>query len=268
MMSEGVHSLVDTVNEVLLLVGIKKSKKPADEKRPFGYGKELYFWSFIVSLLIFSLGGCISIYEGIIHLLHPVPLASALWSYIVLGVAFVFNTFSIFYALSAFNKERREEMFWDAVRLTKDPTTLVVLFEDAAGLLGVIIAFLGIYLEHVYNEPLFDGIASIAIGAILIAVSFFLVRESRSLLMGEPASRKALDEIIRITESDPSITKVVRHYSMFMSPEEVVLQLSAVFRDEVTAKGITAAIDRIEEQIKERFPRIKQIFIEPAKMPD
>jgi cation diffusion facilitator family transporter len=267
MMSEGIHSLVDTVNEILLLVGIKSSRKPADANRPFGYGKELYFWSFIVSLLIFSLGGCISFYEGIMHLRHPVPIENVLWSYIVLAIAFVFNTFSFIAAMKAFNKQRREENFWEAVAVSKDPTTFVVLFEDAAGLLGVVVAFIGVYLGHLYNNPFFDGIASIVIGIILIAISVLLVRESKGLLMGEPASEKALNEIIRITESDPSIEKVLRHYSMFMSPEEVVLQLSAVFKDDITAKEITKAIARIEGGIQERFPRVKQIFIEPAEMP-
>jgi cation diffusion facilitator family transporter len=214
MMSEGVHSLVDTVNEILLLVGIKSSKKPADENRPFGYGKELYFWSFIVSLLIFSLGGCISFYEGVMHLRHPSPIENVLWNYIVLAIAFVFNTFSFIAAMKAFNKQRREESFWEAVAVSKDPTTFVVLFEDAAGLLGIVVAFLGVYLGHLYNNPFFDGIASIVIGIILIAISVLLVRESRSLLMGEPASKKALSEIIKITESDPSVIKVLRHYSM------------------------------------------------------
>jgi len=267
MTSEGVHSLVDTVNEILLLVGIKSSRKPADEHRPFGYGKELYFWSFIVSLLIFSLGGCISFYEGVIHLLHPELIENVLWNYIVLAIAFVFNIFSFIAAMKAFNKQRREENFWEAVTVSKDPTTFVVLFEDAAGLLGVIVAFLGVYFGHMYKDPSFDGIASIVIGIILIAISVLLVRESKGLLMGEPASPKALNEIIGITESDPSIQKVLRHYSMFMSPEEVVLQLTTVFKDDTTAKEITKAIGRVEKKIQERFPRVKQIFIEPAEMP-
>ena len=267
MTSEGVHSLVDTVNEILLLVGIKSSRKPADENRPFGYGKELYFWSFIVSLLIFSLGGCISFYEGIIHLLHPEPIENVLWNYIVLAIAFVFNTFSFIAAMKSFNRQRREENFWEAVAVSKDPTTFVVLFEDAAGLLGVVVAFIGVFLGHLYNNPFFDGGASIVIGIILIAISVLLVRESRSLLMGEPASEKALNEIIRITESDPAIQKVLRHYSMFMSPEEVVLQLSTVFKDDITAKEITKAISRVEQKIQEKFPRVKQIFIEPADIP-
>lgn len=266
MMSEGIHSLVDTINEILLLVGIKSSQRPADERRPFGYGKELYFWAFVVSLLIFSLGGCISIYEGILQLRHPSVMEDVQWNYIVLGVAFVFNTFSFITALRAFNRKRREEYFWEAVTTSKDPTTFVVLFEDAAGLLGVIVAFLGIFFGHLYGSLYADGIAAIVIGVILIAVSVVLVRESKGLLMGEPAGKKVLRDIVKITENDPSIRKVLRHYSMYMSPDEVVLQLRTVFRDNLTATEITTAIDRIEKKIQQKFPRVKQIFIEPASV--
>jgi divalent metal cation (Fe/Co/Zn/Cd) transporter len=162
------------------------------------------------------------------------------------------------------NKQRREEDFWEAVKESKDPTTFVVLLEDAAGLLGVVVAFAGILLDSLFNNGVYDGVASIAIGAILIAVSFVLAKESRSLLMGEPAGKKTLKEIIKIAENDSSIEKVVHHYSMYMAPEEVVLQLRTVFKDDLTTKQITGAIERVEAQIKERFPRIKQIFIEPA----
>jgi cation diffusion facilitator family transporter len=264
MMSEGVHSLIDTINEILLLAGMRKSRKPADENRPFGYGKELYFWSFIVSLLIFSLGGCISIYEGIIRLKQPHAPEDAELNYIVLAISFVFNSFSLITAYKAFNKQRREEEFWDAIIESKDPTTFVVLLEDAAGLLGVVVAFAGILFDNLYNNGVYDGIASVVIGAILIAVSFVLVKESRSLLMGEPAGKKTLKEIIKIAENDSSIEKVVRHYSMYMAPEEVVLQLRTVFKDDLTTKEITTAIKRVQAQIKKKFPRITQIFIEPA----
>lgn len=266
MMSEGIHSLVDTVNEILLLVGIKSSQRPADEDRPFGYGKELYFWSFIVSLLIFTLGGCISIYEGIQELRQPTPVENVFWNYIVLGIAFLFNAFSFLTAWKAFNKKRKEMYFWEAVTTSKDPTTFVVLFEDAAGLLGIIVAFLGVFLGHLYHNRYADGIAAVAIGVILIAVSVLLVRESKGLLMGEPAGKKVLNDIVHITENDPSTRKVLRHYSMYMSPDEVVLQLRTVFRDDLTTGDITTAIERIEKKIQQKFPRVKQIFIEPAAL--
>ncbi|HEY2726023.1 MAG TPA: cation diffusion facilitator family transporter [Parafilimonas sp.] len=266
MMSEAVHSLVDSFNEILLLAGIKFSSKPADEKRPFGYGKELYFWSFIVSLLIFSLGGCISIYEGIMQLKHPVAIEHALWIYIVLAISFLFNGFSLIAAIKNFNRIRTQDEFWDEIKKSKDPTGFVVLLEDAAGLLGVLVAFVGVFIDERYKTGYADGIASVIIGAILIAVSVLLVKESRSLLMGEPASKKTLHEIMKIAEGDSSVIKVLRHYSMYMAPEEVVLQLSVAFKNNVSAKQLTAAINQIEEKIKKRFPRIKQIFIQPDEI--
>ena len=182
----------------------------------------------------------------------------------VLAVSFLFNTFSLITADRAFNRQRKEDEFWEAVKESKDPTTFVVLLEDAAGLLGVLVAFPGILLDNLFKNGIYDGIASLVIGVILIAVSVLLVKESRSLLMGEPAGKKALAEIIKITESDPAVSKVLKHYSMCMAPEEVVLQLRTVFKDDLTTKQITAAIERVEKQIQEKFPRVKQIFIEPA----
>ncbi|HMG82141.1 MAG TPA: cation transporter, partial [Ferruginibacter sp.] len=164
MLSEGIHSLIDSINEVLLLLGLQQSKKPADEVRPFGYGKELYFWSFIVSMLIFILGGGISLYEGINRLVNPQPITNVWWNYIVLTVAFVFNLLSSITAYKAFNKDRGDQTFWDSFTGSKDPSTFVVLFEDVAGILGIVVAFVGVYLGSNFNNQYADGIASILIG--------------------------------------------------------------------------------------------------------
>lgn len=264
MISEGIHSLVDTSNELLLLLGIKKSKKPADETRPFGYGKELYFWAFIVSILIFGLGGGISFYEGVTHLQHPSPIDDPMWNYIVLAVAFLFDGISFITALKEFNIQRGSQPFWEAVKKSKDPTTFVVLFEDAADLLGLIVAFLGVYLGHLFNNPFFDGIASILIGVILTAISVVLARESRSLLMGETAGKTMLTEVITITEEDPAVIKVISNFSMYMGPEEILLLLTTHFHDEETSVEIIAAIERIRGNIQKKFPSIRQIFIQPS----
>ncbi len=226
MISEGIHSLVDTANEILLLLGISKSKKPPDKNRPFGYGKELYFWAFIVSILIFGLGGGISFYEGITHLQHPSLLTNPKWNYIVLAFAFVFDGISFITALREFNRQRKSMPFWQAVKRSKDPSTFVVLFEDAADLLGLIVAFLGIFLGHTFHNPYFDGIASILIGIILTVISLLLARESRSLLMGESIDESILKEVIRIAEADRSV-KVINGNppSMYMAPEEIILLL-------------------------------------------
>lgn len=262
MISEGIHSLVDTANEILLLLGIKKSKKPPDKKRPFGYGKELYFWAFIVSILIFGLGGGISFYEGIMHLQHPSPLTNPQWNYVVLASAFVFDGISFITAFKEFNRQRGSLPFWKAVKRSKDPSTFVVLFEDAADLLGLIVAFLGVFLGHLFNSPLFDGIASVIIGIILTIISILLARESRSLLMGESIDETILKTVITITEADPAVAMVnVNPLSMYMAPEEVVLLLPTVFHIHLTTPELTNAVDRITSQIQNRYPHITQIFI-------
>ena len=264
MISEGIHSLVDTSNEVLLLFGIKKSKKPADEGRPFGYGKELYFWAFIVSILIFGIGGGISFYEGVTHIQHPVEIKNPMWNYIVLGIAFVFDGISFITAYKEFNIQRGSRPFWLAVKKSKDPSTFVVLFEDAADLLGLITAFLGVYLGHVFNNPIFDAVASIIIGVILTAVSILLTRESRSLLMGESAGHGTLRAVKEIAEDDPTVREVTSTPSMYLSPEEILLLLCISFHDNCTSPEITEAIQRIRKNIQQKFPAMKQVFIQPV----
>ncbi len=263
MISEGIHSLVDTANEILLLLGLKKSKKKPDAQRPFGYGKELYFWSFIVSILIFAVGGGISFYEGITHLRHPAPIENPLWNYIVLGIAFLFDGISFIISLKGFNKNRGNMPFWKAVRKSKDPSSFVVLFEDAADVLGLIIAFTGVYLGHRLNNPYFDGIASILIGVILTAVSIILTRESRSLLMGEAASGSMLANTKKIAESNNAVLKVNNQLSTILAPDETLIVLKTVFRKELTAEEVVRVSREIKKDIANRFPELKQIFIEP-----
>jgi cation diffusion facilitator family transporter len=265
MVSEGIHSVVDTSNEFLLLLGIKKSKKKADAKRPFGYGKELYFWSFIVSILIFSVGAGISFYEGITHFQHPALIKNPLWNYIVLGVALLFDGTSFIIAVKNFNTHRGKEAFWVSVTKSKDPTLFVVLFEDAADVLGLIVAFLGVYLGHVYKNAYFDGIASILIGVILTGVSISLTKESRSLLMGETAPPETIKKIIRIAESNKTIERVEQHLSMVLSPKETLLILRPVIKKNVSAADIVTAIQAIEHEIKAAFPHFRQIYIEPTQ---
>lgn len=263
MISEGIHSLVDSGNEVLLLIGIHKSKKPADEKRPFGYGRELYFWAFIVSVLIFAVGGGISFYEGVTHLQHPHLIESPLWNYIVLGVAILFDGISFIIALREFNRQRASTPFWQQVRKSKDPTTFVVLFEDAADVLGLIVAFLGVYLGHALQNPIFDAIASMIIGAILTFIAWVLARESRSLLMGETLQRSTLDKIVDLCKSAGLVVDVERPLSIYLGPEEVVLILGATFKPEVETRRLQREIDDLKKRIQTTFPVIKQIYIEP-----
>jgi cation diffusion facilitator family transporter len=264
MIAEGIHSIIDSVNQLLLLLGIKRSKRRPDAKRPFGYGKELYFWSFIVSLLLFSVGGCISFYQGILRLKHPDVAKDQTWNYIVLGVSFVFTAITAAVTLKKFNKQRADLGFFTAIKQSKDPSIFIVLLGDFGDLIGLFIAFAGVYLGELFHNPYYDGIASMIIGAFLIIISLLLVKESKSLLMGESVSRKTVRQIIKIAEADPSIIKVKRNFSMYMAPDEIVLQLIAVFKKELSTEEITVAIKRIISEIKKKFPRIKQIFIEPG----
>jgi cation diffusion facilitator family transporter len=263
MISEGIHSVVDTLNEVLLLLGIRRSKKKPDRKRPFGYGKELYFWSFVVSILIFGVGGGISFYEGVTHIQHPEPISNPQWNYIVLGVAFLFDGISFVIALRNFNKMRGDTPFWRAVKKSKDPPNFVVLFEDAADVLGLLVAFAGVYIGHAYNAPWADGIASIIIGIMLTAVSLVLTRESHSLLMGETASPQVLEEVVHISKSDADVLGVQPPLSMYMAPDEIILVLQLSFRDDLPASAIVKTSERLKRAIQQRFAYFKQIIIEP-----
>jgi cation diffusion facilitator family transporter len=264
MVSEGIHSLVDTSNEILLLLGISKSKRKADANRPFGYGKELYFWSFIVSILIFGVGAGVSFYEGITHLQNPHVIKDPFWNYIVLASAFLFDGISFIVALKNFNNHRGKEPFWKAVKKSKDPTSFVVLFEDAADVLGLAVAFLGVYFGHLLQNPYFDGIASILIGLILTAVSIVLTRESRSLLMGETLSSQVMDRVLALAKSHSAVENISDCLSMILGPEESLLILKPVIKKDLSSSQLIEAVDSIKKSIRSDFPNIKQIYIEPV----
>jgi cation diffusion facilitator family transporter len=263
MISEGIHSLVDTVNQVLLLYGLKRSRKPPDNLRPFGYGKELYFWSFIVSILIFGLGGGLSIYQGILHIRNAEPLGDPTWNYAVLGFSFIFDGGSFLIAVKEFNKARGDLSFWKAIIQSKDPSSFLVLFEDGAAVLGLFIVFILMVINDVYNMPALDGIASILVGLLLVFASMILARESRSLLMGEGIAPETQKKIKALVEKDPSIVKVSRILSTYEAPEEVVLMLIVYFKPGLDTGEITNAIERVRKTIKEEFTRIEFVIIQP-----
>lgn len=265
MVSEGIHSIIDAVSQLLLIWGMKTSARKPDLSRPFGYGKELYFWSFIVSLMIFVLGGCLSVYQGILRLEHPVLDNNQAWDYAVLAIAFVFTSISLHAATKEFNRQRGKVFFWKAIIQTRDPSTIIVLLGDVGDMLGLLVAFFGVFLGRLYHSPYYDAAASVLIGIILITISAVLVRESKSLLLGESTSRKTLRKVIMLTQADEAVVKVKKHFSTYMSPEEVLLQLNTVFKDDLTTRQITDAIERITSAIQKDFPRFKQIFIEPVR---
>ncbi|HWI90653.1 MAG TPA: cation diffusion facilitator family transporter [Flavisolibacter sp.] len=263
MISEGIHSLVDTSNQLLLLYGLKRSKKPADKFRPFGYGKELYFWSFIVSILIFGLGGGLSVYQGIIHILHPEPLGNPFWNYMVLAFSFLFDGASFAIAIKEFNKARQRTPFWKAVVKSKDPSSFLVLFEDGAAVFGLIIVFVLMLLSHSLNVPMLDGVASLLVGLLLICSSMILARESRSLLMGEGIAPETQKKIKELVEKDEAIINVSNILSTYQSPDEVILMLLVRFKHDLESDEISAAIHRIRDIIKDKFPLVEFVLIQP-----
>ncbi|WP_316804160.1 cation diffusion facilitator family transporter [Pedobacter nototheniae] len=263
MIAEGIHSTVDTSNQILLLYGLKRSQKPADQYRPFGYGKELYFWSFIVSIMIFGLGGIVSISQGISHIRHPEVLGNPTWNYVVLALSFVFEGASFLVALKEFNKTRNGVSWWKAIIKSKDPSGFLVLFEDGAAILGLLIVFILMLFSHAFNLPVLDGLASVLVGTLLVFVSFILARESRSLLMGEGVSPETQQKIKTIAENDKDVVSVVSILTTYQSPKEVLLMLILNFQPELDTKDLTDAIERIRENIKTEFDLIKFIIIQP-----
>ncbi|MCU1266578.1 MAG: cation diffusion facilitator family transporter [Acidobacteria bacterium] len=265
MLSEGIHSIVDTGNGGLLLFGSRKARKPADVNHPFGHGMELYFWSLVVAILIFALGGGMSVYEGVTHLTHP-HQSDPTWNYVVLGFAIVFEGISFFFAYKAFRTEMGSQGIFQTIRTSKDPTTFTVLFEDTAALLGLLVAFAGIFLGHLLHNPYLDGAASIVIGLILGVVAAFLAFESKGLLIGEGVNPEVLASIRSLVRGDVAIEEVRKSLTMHFGPSEVLLTLDVRFKKHLKSNQIAAAIDRIEKQIREKHPEIRHIFIEAKSL--
>ncbi|WP_294184401.1 cation diffusion facilitator family transporter [uncultured Sphingobacterium sp.] len=263
MISEGIHSTVDTMNQILILYGLKRSKKEPDQSHPFGYGKELYFWSFVVSILIFGLGGALSIYQGIIHIRNPEPMKDPFWNYVVLILSLIFEGTSFIIAMKEFNKTRNGMGWWKAMIKSKDPSSFLVLFEDGAAVAGLITVMILMALSHALQIPELDGLASIIVGLLLVFVSFILARESRSLLMGEGIASKTRNEIASLVEQDVCVIKTKNILSTYQSPEDVILMLIIDFKDHLDTEDITEAINRIRTTIKNDFKFIHYVIIQP-----
>jgi cation diffusion facilitator family transporter len=262
MLSEGIHSIVDTGNGVLLLVGMKLSQRQATPEHPFGHGKEMYFWSLMVAVLIFGLGGGISAYEGVLHMLHPLPLQDPTWNYAVLGAAALFESGSFTIALRQFLRTNRGVPFWSSLKSSKDPTTYTVLAEDAAALGGLAVAAVGVYLSHRLELPIVDGAASVVIGVMLAGVAVLLIRESRGLLIGEGVRPETASAIRDIALRNSHVRAAATPLSMYLGPDEILLTLDVGFEGKSTADDIVAAVADIERDIKSRFPKITRIYIE------
>jgi cation diffusion facilitator family transporter len=268
--SEAIHSVVDTGNECLLLVGLQRSKKPPDARHPFGRGKELYFWSLIVAIVLFGAGAGASFYEGISHLIRPKPLRDPFWGYVVIAVAAVFEGISFTIASREFKRGTRKRGtqrrgFWSGIRRSKDPSVFTVLLEDLAALVGVAVAFLGLFLGHALENPYLDGVASIVIGVVLSAVAFMLAFETRGLLVGESTSPEIVASICEAASRDRAVHSVQSPLTMHLGPDDVLLNLEVEFRAGVSADEQLNAVARIEDEIRRRHPEVRRIFIEARR---
>jgi cation diffusion facilitator family transporter len=263
MLSEAVHSLVDTVNELLLLYGLHRAGKRPDRSNPFGYGRELYFWSFIVALLVFALGAGVALYEGISHLLARTPIQHPLVNYVVIGVSFACEAASWRVAMKEFRASKGDLSYFAAFRRSKDPTTFTVLFEDSAALVGLAIAFAGVLGAQLLHMPQLDGIASICIAVVLAISSMFLAKETKALLIGESALPQVQESILKIASADPSILKANGVLTVQMGPDQIVAALSAEFEDCLKTPEIEACVNRVEAAIKAAHPEITILFVKP-----
>jgi cation diffusion facilitator family transporter len=265
MLSEGVHSLVDTGNQVLLLYGLHRAARPPDRSHPLGYGRELYFWAFMVALLVFALGAGVSAYEGILHLRAPEPVTSPLVSYLVLAVAFVFESVPWYIALRHVRAEKGRRSYLRAVIESKDPTAFTVLFEDTAALIGIVIAFAGIFAARALDMPELDGVASILIGVMLAAVALLLAREVKGLLIGEAADRDLQQAILAIAGHDRAVEQANGILTVHLAPDQVLVNLSLAFVDSLSAVEIEHAVERIEQAIRDAHPQISALFVKPQR---
>jgi cation diffusion facilitator family transporter len=263
MLSEGVHSLVDTGNEVLLLYGLRQAARPADVNHPLGYGREIYFWTFIVAILVFALGAGVSLYEGVSHIRNPVHVENPTVNYVVLGLSLLFEGGSWWVALKEFRRAKGNLGYFRAIRESKDPTTFTVLFEDSAALMGLVIALIGISAAEIFERPEIDGLASIGIALVLAVTALVLARETKGLLIGEAARPGLQSSILSIVQADPAIERANGILTVHLAPQQVVAALSVDFEDDLTTAEIEACVTRIEMQVSTQHPEITRLFVKP-----
>ena len=268
MIAEGIHSLVDTGNGMLVLLGMKKAKRAADAEHPFGHGKELYFWTLIVAISIFGIGGGMSVYEGITHIQHPAPLENPLVNYIVLAFALVVEGASFFVAMREFNVAKGATPAAEFIRTSKDPALFTIVFEDSAAMLGLVVAFLGVFLGHYFQNPVFDGAASVIIGLILMSVAWLLARESKGLLIGEGVEPAVLAEMRAIIGTDSAVEEVGDVRTLYFGPEDLLVNLDVAFKPDLSLAAVHTAIGRIEAALKTAYPEIGRVYIEIDSLTD
>jgi cation diffusion facilitator family transporter len=262
MLTEGVHSLVDSSNQLLLMYGHKRAAKPADAMHPGGYGRELYFWSFVVALLVFALGAGVSVYEGIQHFLNPEPAVSPLIAYGVLAVAFLLEGGSTVAAFREFNRARGPKTWWNALVSTKDATTVIVLLENGAAMAGLLLAAVGLAISELTGDPRFDGIASILIGILLAVVAIFLAREAKGLLIGEAADPELIAGVRRAA-SRPGVMGVGEIMTIHNAPDQIVAAVNVDFDNQLSAGDVERIVDEIERDLQAEFPAIYRVYVRP-----
>ncbi len=265
MMSEGIHSLVDTGNQGLLLYGIRKAKTPASKLHPLGHGKEIYFWSFAVAILIFALGSGISLYEGWHRVMHPEPVTRPMVNFVVIGLAICFEAVAWWLAYREFKKFQGRRSLTAAVRAAKDPTTFVVLFEDTAAMLGLVVAGIGLGISAAFDLPIFDGIASLCIGVILALTAVWMAVRTKSLLIGEAADPEVVEDVKRRAADLESVVAVNDVITLHMGPNFILLNISVDFKDDVPAGEVEAAVERLTREIRETHLDVKRVFIEAER---
>jgi cation diffusion facilitator family transporter len=263
MLSECFHSLVDTSNQGLILYGMHRAATPPDEQHPLGHSRELYFWSFVVALLIFAIGAGAAIIEGILHILHPEPISQPIVNYIVLACSFVFEGTSWWVARREFDKSRGAFGYFEAVRRSKDPPTFLVLFEDSAAMIGLVIAAIGTAMTHWLDMPVFDGAASIAIGLLLAVTAAIIARETKGLLIGETASSSVNRSILKIASEQPGIERANGLITVHLGPRDIIATLSLEFADELTTPQIEARVSELERAIRSAHPEVSAVFVKP-----
>ncbi len=262
MLSEAIHSVVDTGNQGLLLYGLRRSARPADRAHPFGYGMEIYFWTFVVAILIFAVGAGVSIYEGVQKLQHPTPVENAYLNYIVLAIAMVFEAGAWWIAFKEFRLTKGEAGYLQAVHESKDPTIMTVLFEDSAAMAGLVVAFVGIALADLLDLPALDALASIGIGLILATVATWLAYESKGLLIGEGARAEVLERLDEIVAGEAGIARVNELLTMHLGPRDILLNLSLDFEDSLSSVEVERLVSTLEARIKDALPEVTRVFVE------
>ena len=265
MMAEGIHSLVDTGNQGLLLFGLRKAKKPADKLHPLGHGKEVYFWSFVVAILIFALGAGISLYEGWHRTMHPEPVENPIVNFVVLGLAICFESVAWWLAWKEFRKFQGRRSLNAAVKAAKDPTTFIVLFEDTAAMLGLVVAGVGLGISAAFDLPIFDGIATLCIGAILTMTAIWMAIRVKSLLIGEAADEEVIDDVRRRAAELTAVLAVNDVITLHLGPNFILVNVSVDFRDDVPAGEVENAIERLTREIREAHVDVQRVFIEAER---